>query len=226
MSNIILNQPISNRFRTINLSKGDLVKIVEWDGIKVKGIVKEITDAKIVVHQAKFLEGCYVQCDYSHFEQQTEFVFELENVCEIKVAQLEPMSPLTLVQQALAENYCGSERIVMSPLFFQQYQRYVKESTSKYGQYSIEVNLSLYGYCVYAIPNEESKKHKESPMKCYSLEFFENGKYIAASTISTFDDNLESTIQESANRIKQKTKQTRIAYRLKFDGIPVKRGVV
>lgn len=225
---IRLENPIESRFQVVDVQVGDYVKVMEWDGIMVKGIVDSISHEKIYIRQGEFISGCYEgQYSYEQFEDMSEFQFDLEHVCEISVAQFETnFSPLVLVQNALHENYCGSEKIVMSPLFFRDYQRYMKENVSYYAQYPIEVEDNLSGYVVYATPNEESKKHKETPKLCYTIEFFQKGIWKGSRVFSCFDEERNSHIQESAEIFQRKTNIGKAAYRLRCDDEIVERGVI
>lgn len=224
---IKLKNPLENRYGNVVVVQGDLVQITEWDGIEVKGLVKEITKEKIVVHHATFLSDCYNFIDdRDELRNLTEFSFDLEHVCLIHVANFEQTTPLTILQNAVKENYCGSVKIVMSPLFFQDYQCYMKEKADYYAQYPIEVDTNLQGYSVYAVPNEQTRKHNETPIRCYTIQYFSQGQYFGAEILSCNDEELETRIQNSAEKMKQRTKHSKAAYRLLLDGIPVKRGVV
>lgn len=227
MSQVILKNPLRKRDKVIKLSIGDLVHIEEWDGISVRGIVKELTEETLIVHNAKFLSGCYEEfADYSRFKHKTNFEFELENLARIQVAEFETMTPISLLGAALADNYCGSEKIIMSSLFYQSFKRYLKDSSLNYCQYPIEIDQSMLGYCVYAIPNEDSIKHKKTPMKVYTIQFFKKGKYLASSIFSCFEDILEEKIQSVAKDVKKNTSNKKLAYRVETNGLVVKRGTV
>lgn len=225
---IRLANPIESRFQDVEVCVGDYVKVMEWDGIMAKGIVKAVNNEEIQIHQGEFICGCYEPyCNYEHFENRTEFEFSLDDVCQISVAQFEAnVTPLTLVEKSVKENYCGSEKIVMSPLFFQDYQRYIKEDARHYGQYPIEVDDTLEGYVVYAVPNELSRKHKKTPMKCYTIQFFKKGVWKGSRVFSCFDEEKEHCIQESAKIFQEKTNIQKAAYRLLHEQEVVERGVI
>lgn len=225
---IKLENPIESRFQDVEVEVGDYVKVMEWDGIMVKGLVKSVNREKIHIHHGEFIAGCYEpQYSYDHFRALTEFEFDLKDVCLLSVAKFESnFTPLSLVQKALRENYCGSQKIVMSPLFFKEYQRYMKEDSGSYAQYPIEVDENLEGYAVYAVPNEDSKKHKETPKLCYTIEFFVKGEWQGSRVFSCFDDERVQHIQESAEIFMKKTNHTKAAYRLICDGEIVERGII
>jgi hypothetical protein len=57
-----------------------------------------------------------------------------------------------LVNLALKENSVVSQELIMSPLFFQEYQTHVKDWNKV--TYPIRVDETLKGYCLFAVPNE------------------------------------------------------------------------
>jgi hypothetical protein len=228
---LVLKNANNSRNKKVEVNIHDRVRITEWDGIVVEGIVKSIEKDEngrdiITVHHAKFIEGCYDDFDYSALEQQTTFSFYVDRIFEIKVATFdEEFSPLALVQKALSENYCGSEAIVMSPLFFAMYQRYMKEPCTHYCQYEIRVDHSLEGLVVYAIPNEESRKHKLTPKQCYSISFYKSGKWMGFKVFSAFEDEVEKEIEEAVASFKRNTGIDKVAFKLVANDQVVKRGV-
>ena len=235
MSTIVLVNPIERRFERVDANIGDLVKIAEWDHIEVEGIVTELSDKKISVSHATFLGGCYQEMDYSAHENQTVFSFDLENVACIKVATFENVTPLTLISEAMGKNFCGSEKIIMSPMMFEKYRRYVRDSKMQYLGISIEVDESLQGLYVYAVPNAESIKHLETPMEIYDIEYLvkgQKGKYerVCTDIVSAFTNELKEAVSESVNKIHvrflQYTNVEKMLYRVKLNNNVVKRGIV
>lgn len=205
----------------------DRVKISEWDGIVVEGIVKNIEKDRISVHHAKFIDGCYPEMDYSAFESKTEFEFHLDDLYEIQVATFVntlEFSPWSMVDKALSENYCGSTEVVMSPLFFKSYQRFMKEKCDRVCQYPIRVDSSLEGYAVHATPTEQLKRHLITPVNCYIIEIYQKGKWKMSKVISAFEDELSNEIDESIQSFKQRTGIEKGAYRLRLDQEVLKRG--
>lgn len=87
---IILEEPLKEENKRINVNSGDRVQIGVWDLGQVEGTVTTLTDDTITVHNAEFLSGAYPRhmFDYSELEAKTEFSFSLCNVCEISAANL------------------------------------------------------------------------------------------------------------------------------------------
>lgn len=237
MSTVVLTQPSQRKYEIIEVAIGDLVKVTEWDGIVAEGIVTELTDKIIMLENGKFIEGCYSH-DYVAAKDHTVFKFHLVNVASIDVAKFEKerLSFERMASQTTQLNYCGSEKIIMSQMFWNAYSKEVRSSNKVYCQYPIEVDESMTGLYVYAVPNAESLKHMVSPMNCYAAEFFmknESGKLkmVCVSIISAFDDELESAIRSNAASVKSKIQKVenlnvdRLLYRLRHNDVVVKRGV-
>jgi hypothetical protein len=220
---VVLVNPVEKRYGTVDVEIGDFVLIQEWDGIEVRGVVSLVNQQVIAVHCAQFL-GAVHRGDYSEYESKSEFVFNLEDLCYIQVAAFEENTPLSLLRKALNENYCGSESIIMSPKFFGWYKKFMKDESwfHSYCTIPIIVDNSLTGYCVFAIPNEESRKHMITPKRCYALEFFRGGKWLGTHIISCFDDELEMVLANELSRARVPFG----AYRLCLDGNVVERGTV
>lgn len=229
---LVLKNANDNRNKVVEVNIHDKVKIIEWDSITAEGIVKSIEKNDrgvdiIEIHHGRATGGCYDCVDYSYLENETTFTFEADQIYEMKVANFqEEFTPLSLLHKALRENYCGSEEIVMSPMFFKMYQHFMKEKCDRYAQYPIRVDESLEGYVVVAVPNEESKKHKVTPKECYTIQFYQSGKWKGSRVFSAFNDELESEIDESAKRFKKRTGIRSAAYKLQCNQQTVKRGVI
>lgn len=52
---IRLANPIESRFQDVEVCVGDYVKVMEWDGIMAKGIVKAVNNEEIQIHQGEFI---------------------------------------------------------------------------------------------------------------------------------------------------------------------------
>lgn len=233
---LVLSQPLNRKYQIVEVAIGDLVKVTEWDNIVVKGIVTELTDSLIVVSNAEFIEGCYPECDYSEYENQNVFVFNLDQVAQIDVAKFE-RDNLTfekMVSEVTRTNYCGSEKIIMSPMFWNAYSKEVRNSEKMYCQYPIIVDESLDGLYVYAVPNKESAKHFETPKRSYRVEYYmkreEKLQQVATSIVSSFDDELEDNIKNGATRVKARVKKiegvdvNKLTYRVLLNQGVVARG--
>jgi hypothetical protein len=218
-----LTQPINKRFENVDVEIGDKVRIVEWDGITVEGVVKEVSKDKISIHHGKFLSGCYRECDYSIYKQQTDFTFNLRDVASIEVATFDGFSPLTLIHLALSENYCGSEELVMSPLFYESLKTYMRRHVFAYYGLPVRVDEKLIGYCVYAVPNERSKKHKETPMIHFTIHFYKRGKWMASRVCSAFPDEYDSKVDEEKGMFVRRIGGA-FAYKVEAEGRIIERG--
>lgn len=218
---VILANPIEKRYSSVEVAVGNFVRIQEWDGIQVNGVVSLVNQQVIVVQCAQFLGGVHMG-DYSEYESKTEFVFNLEDLCFIEVATFEENTPLFLLGKALDENYCGSESIVMSPMFYDWYKGYMKDHLwfNTYCSIPIVVDKTLSGLCVFAIPNEESRKHKVTPKRCYSLELYRSGKWGGTHIMSCFEDELERSLAQEFLKVRVEFG----AYRLLLDGKVIERG--
>ena len=100
-------------YKEVEVLVGDYVEICEWDGITVKGVVKEVDGNSISVHAAKFCGGAYSSTvmDYSPYYDKSEFSFDVEDLYSIKVATFNEVGPTTLIRKALNQNHCGSEKL-------------------------------------------------------------------------------------------------------------------
>lgn len=225
---MLVKLPLANnkRGREVHLEIGDRAHITEWDGIEVIGTIKEVTEEKLFIDRGKFLSGAYDCVDYSGYKNQTEFTFVLKELYEVKVADLAPITPLTLLSQAINQNYCGSKEIVMSPLFFKMYQEYMQEKCDSYCQYPIKIDSNLIGFTVYATPDEKTVKHNQSPSNCYTIDFFSHGKWQGSEIFSAFDNEVETKIEKSWANCKKRTGLTRAAFKLKCENKEVLRRAV
>lgn len=217
----------------VKVKIGDLVQVSEYDSITVRGIVTVLSDKEIEVSNATFLAGCYVECDHSIYEDQTVFTFELMNVASIEVATFKKITPLSLINESMEKNYCGSEKIIMSQDMYEKYRRYVSNSEKCYAGIPIEIDASLQGLYVYAVPNEDSIKHLETPKHVYTVEYFLKGmsdKYecVCTQTISAFADQLNDAVAAGITKVKthlqQFTSVDKMLYRVKLNNNVLERG--
>lgn len=215
---LVLPQAEEKRYERIEVCLGDKVRMAEWDGIEVEGTVSKVSKEQIKVKDASFLGGAYSDdvMNYEQFKDKTEFAFNVRDLAFLKVATLEDNGPLTLINKELARNYCGSECILMSPLFHDWYKTYVKDFKmfDKYNGYKIKIDPSLRGLSVYAVPNKETIEHEKNPEEYYSIYFYKNGKLQMSNIFSCTADKLDKNVTENCNMFKSRTGNIKFAYKL------------
>jgi|GEM_PF-5000993 len=200
---ISLSNPIEKHKREVQVDVGDRVSITIWDEFSVEGIVGSVSSDKLSIHSARFLEGCYPEGDYSSVQEKSEFTFRVNDIASLEVAGFDQTTPLTLIHSALQENYCGSKEIVMSPLFYKWYREYVKQDHTMYHSYlsyPIREDQNLHGMSVYAVPTEQSLKHRLTPKRCYIIKFYQDKTLKVTSIFSAFDDELATEIKMRKER--------------------------
>lgn len=239
MSKIVLDQPKNNKWKVVEVAIGDLVKVSEWDNIVAKGIVTELTDEIIILSNAEFIDGCYDEFDYSAYKNQKVFTFNLANVASIDVAKFETerLTYTAMVTKTLGENYCGSTKVIMSPMFWNAYRQEVRNSKKEFCQYPIEVDELIDGLYVYAVPNEKSEKHQVTSLKSYCIEYFlkteDKGLICVGWQItSAFDEELDTVVTAAVTKtkknieIKENRTVPKLIYRLSQNKNVINRGVI
>ena len=221
--NIVLVNSFEKRLRNVQVEVGNYVQIQEFDGAEFRGLVSLINSEKIEIHFAQILYAENNE-DYPKIEGRSEFAFKIADLNYIKVANFEEITPASMISGALNENYCGSESIVMSPQFYRWYKEYIKDFSYYHSYWSIPIfeDKNLMGICVYAKPNEQSIKHKITPLNCYSLNLYKSGKWVGTHIMSCFDDELEKSLQDELS----KAKAPFGSYQLCHGNIVVERGTV
>lgn len=219
-----LPAPEEKRFETVQVNLGDYVQIYEWNGIIAKGIVQSVTLEKITIESGSFIDGCYPQCDYSQYENQTVFEFEVRSIARIDFAEFESQfNPKLLLDMALNQNYCGSEELVVSPLFHRELRKYLKNPGTSYFQYPIRVDQNLQGIGVYATPNEETKKHLLTPKKHYSIEFYKQAQFVCSTIFNALPNEYEAKVEQLKKSFENQC-GAGYAYRVKCDDRRIEQG--
>lgn len=221
---LFLEESIEKRYQEAEVCTGDRVQITEWDHITVEGTVSEVSKTKIKVVHAKFLGGAYSSsiANYDKYENQTEFSFDIQDLASIKVAKFEEGTPLALIHEATRQNYCGSEYIEMSPLFYKKYKKYIKDHHYFYSYIGrkIVVNPDVKGLYVYAEPNEETKAHNLNPKRSYSIDYFKKGELHMMDMFTSTDDQLDQNLKNKLLVMGMSS----YAYKLYLEGKLIERG--
>ncbi|WP_456363531.1 hypothetical protein [Priestia aryabhattai] len=221
---LILKEAIEKRYQEVEVRLGDRVEISEWDHITVKGTVSEVSETKIKVVHAEFVTGAYSRsvANYDEYDDQTEFSFNIWNLASIKVAKFEEGTPLALIHEATRQNYCGSEYIEMSPLFYNKYKEYIKDYGyfHNYYGYKIVVNPDAKGLYVYAEPNEETKAHNLNPRRSYSIKYYQRNELYMIDSFISAENQLDTTLKTKLSLVGVPN----YVYKLYLEGQLIERG--
>ena len=163
---IELREAEEQRNKLVDVMVGNQVRIREYESISAVGIVSsiDVERKQIKIKDFTIIDSCEHGTPTFHSEDAEELFFNFDDLYSIEVATFDAHTPVALIHTALSQNYCGTEKLVMSPLFYNWYMNFVKDESYRNTYFGNPIirDKSIEGLHVHAVPNERTIQYNKN----------------------------------------------------------------